>query len=421
MTDLQRLTVRASEIRQRLNEIAGLADDAMTDEVRAESDKLTAEYPNVETQLRAAVAAGDPPETRVETVDPEVRERINLRGRASLGAFLHAAIRGREPSGVEAEYREACGVSGIPIDLFEVDRPAAEEREREARAVTPAPSTGTGVTVAPVQPFVFAPSVAPTLGIEMPSVASGSYSELTITTSVPAGPKAKGGALAVTAGALTPTTAGPRRIGSRMSLSLEDVAAVGQANFEAALRANVSMALSDALDSQILNGNGTSPNINGLINQLTDPANPTAVADFDAFVSSASGQIDGLWASMLQEIGIIVNVDAFKLSARTFRGMASAGGPAVTAADYLAMAIRSWRTSKRMPATASTIARGIVHRLGRPGYRTACLPTWGSISVDDIYSNAGEGQRHFTVSSMIGDKVLVVQPAAYGLVEFKVS
>ena len=62
MTDAQRLTIRASEIRQRLNEIGGLADDAMTDEIRAEADKLTAEYRDTETRLRAAIAAE--PETR---------------------------------------------------------------------------------------------------------------------------------------------------------------------------------------------------------------------------------------------------------------------------------------------------------------------------------------------------------------------
>ncbi len=179
-------------------------------------------------------------------------------------------------------------------------------------------------TVAPIQPFVFAPSIAPTLGIEMPAVGSGS--EMTVTTALPAEPKGKGDALAVTAGGLPATTAGPRRIGSRLSLSLEDVAAGGQANFEAALRGNVSMALSDALDTQIINGNSTSPNINGLINQLTDPTNPTAVADFDAFVTAFADQVDGLWATTKRAVKMITNVDAYKLAARAFRGTAAQGG-----------------------------------------------------------------------------------------------
>ena len=37
-----------------MNEIAGLEGDALTDEIRSEADKLTAEYRDVETRHRAA-------------------------------------------------------------------------------------------------------------------------------------------------------------------------------------------------------------------------------------------------------------------------------------------------------------------------------------------------------------------------------
>ena len=141
-------------------------------------------------------------------------------GRASVGR------RGRVRRGLWRSGRE------IPLDLFEVDRPAPE-----TRAVTPAPSTGTGVTVAPVQPFVFAPSIAPQLGIDMPSVGSGGYSEMTISTALTPMPEAKGDAADGTAGALAAVTTTPRRISARLSLSLEDVAAIGTATFESALRA----------------------------------------------------------------------------------------------------------------------------------------------------------------------------------------
>ena len=48
MTNSQRLSVRLSEIRQRLNEIAGLEGDAFTAEIRQESDKLQAEFADKE-------------------------------------------------------------------------------------------------------------------------------------------------------------------------------------------------------------------------------------------------------------------------------------------------------------------------------------------------------------------------------------
>ena len=378
------------------------------------------EFASVETRKRAALISEGGDNKATETVDSEVRERLEIRGKSRVGAYLLAALQGRLPGGAEAEYSAALGTAGgeIPIDLWEHDRPAPSA---EVRAATPAPSTGTGVQVAPISPFLFAPSIAPRLGIDMPSVGSGGYSEMTIGTSVPAAPKAKGANATDTAGALVAVTATPRRISARMTVTLEDVSAIGQANFEAALRQNVSMALSDAYDSQAIAGSGTAPNVNGLINQLTDPGNPTAIATFDAFVESFADQVDGLFATMVRQVVIVTNPDAYKLAAQTFRGTAANGGPALTAADYLTAATGGFWTNKRMPATASTIARGIVYRMGQRGIRTASHPTWGTISVDDIYTDSRSGQRHFTAHALVGDKVLIVQPDAYDLVEYKVA
>ena len=419
MTKKQETELRVSEIRERLSTINGLPAEERTAEIKAERDTLIVDYAEAEREFRSAVIAeeNDPSVVSVSKADAETRERIELRNRASVGAFLSAALQGRLPSGAEAEFGAAVNAPAgqIPIGMFERDRPV------EARAVTPAPATGTGVTVAPVQPFVFAPSIAPRLGIEMPSVPSGGYSEMTISTGLMVNPEPKGDPADGTAGALTSVTANPRRISARLSLAIEDIAMVGQANFEAALRMHVSMALSNSLDNQIINGNGAAPNINGIINQLTDPANPAAIATFDAFIDSFADQIDGLWASMMGDVSIVANVDVLKLAAKTFRGTAANGGPAITAADYLKAAAGGFWTNKRMPATAATIARGIVHRMGRMGLRTACLPTWGSVAIDDIYTDSAKGERHFTLHILVGDKVLLVQPAAYGMVEYKVA
>ena len=55
MLDSQRMQLRISEIRSRLNEISGLEGEAFTEEVRQESDKLTQEFREAETKYRAAV------------------------------------------------------------------------------------------------------------------------------------------------------------------------------------------------------------------------------------------------------------------------------------------------------------------------------------------------------------------------------
>ena len=422
MTLTQRLTIRTSEQRSRLAELAGL--DELTDEQRAELTTLGTEHQDTEAQLRAAIASAPDADPTVDpTVDPEVRERLELRGRASFGRYLAAMLTGQPIGGAEAEYQAACKTPGIPIDLFEQDRP-----ETRADAASGIPATGAGATLAPVQPFVFSQSIAPMLGIEMPSVGSGSYSEMTISTSLTAAAKNKATAQESTAAVLTPATATPRSIRGRLTLNLEDIAAIGQANFESALRQNAQAVVSDALDTQVISGDGSAPNLNGLIKQLTDPTNPGTKANFDAFVEAFADAIDGLWAPTMMDLGMVVNVDAYKLAAKTYRDRVidtgNRGGVSLgdkTAADYLRAYTGGFWTNKRMPATDSTIARGIVHRKGRMGLRTACLPTWGSIAVDDIYSDAQSGQRHFTLNILVGSKVLLVQPDAYKLVELKVA
>jgi len=112
----------------------------------------------------------------------------------------------------------------------------------------------------------------------------------------------------------------PKRVSARLELTLEDIAAVGTANFEATLRQNLSLALSDELDKQGLNGDGQAPNPAGLFQRLADPAAPGAgVADFDAFVDAFAEGIDGLWASTVKQVAIVAGVDTYKLSAKTFR------------------------------------------------------------------------------------------------------
>lgn len=73
-------------------------------------------------------------------------------------------------------------------------------------------------------------------------------------------------------GAFTVTDADPRRLGGSFLIRKEDTAKLP--NMEPSLRENLSMVLSDELDKQIVNRNGTAPNLNGILAQLTDPSAP---------------------------------------------------------------------------------------------------------------------------------------------------
>ena len=416
---LRELLDKQSHDRQRAIELSKA--DALTDETRAELDAIETRAADTERQLRAARLAVED-EDAAATVDKgdsapdaEQRARIELRSRASLGLYLRAALNGRSVTGAEAELQQAAGVDGIPIELWQVPRPDAEHR-----AISPAPGT-VGVNLDVLRPAVFAPSIADKLSIEMPQVESGTYATGTITTSATADAVAKSAEVPQSAAAFAVGTTTPHRIGASLGLTLEDIAAVGQANFESVLRENVSLVLSDHLDDMMINGDtATDANeLEGIFKRLTDPTDPTAVADFDTFAAAHAGGIDGLWANTLTDVVIVCGPDTMKLSARTFQSATNYKGE-LSAAAYAMANTGGWWTNKRMPDTASTIQHAILCRKGRPGMRLAVCPHWGYISIDDIYTGARKGERHFTVSVLVGD-VILVQPDAYAQVAYKVA
>ena len=423
MTESQKIELRRSKVRERLGSIQKLAGDAYTDEVKAEERSLQDEYTDSEQRHRSAIIAEDSAlddaKGEAGDLDAEQRERIELRSKASLGAYMRSALTGRVVSGAEAELQAAAAVDGIPMELWDVPRP--EQRNgAEHRAVTPAPGV-VGINLDPIRPAVFAPSIASKLMIDMPRVASGTYATGTVSSTVgsvlTADAVAKQAEVPQSAGAITVGTASPKRVGASLGLTLEDIAAIGTENFESVLRQNVSLVLSDELDDQMINGAGQNDDLTGIFQRLDNPDAPAAAVEtWTRFLAIQSGGIDGLWATELEHIAMVVGVDTYRLSAATFQGTDSEE----SAASYLKRQGAGYWTNSRMPAAAANIQQGIVCRKGRPGMRTAVSPTWGSISIDDIYSGARKGERYFTVSAIVGD-VILVQPDAYAQIAFRVS
>ena len=375
------------------------------------------------------MAAIDPKETRVENADDaEQRERRELRSKCKVSNYFRAAAKGGTVIGAEAEFASLCGVdAGIPMELFQAPEKRDDGQGGETRAVTPSPNT-VGVNMAMVEPFVFAPSIASRLGIEIREVPTGTYAIPTIVTAPStAGPKAKGGAADSTAGALAVKSATPKRIPAQLTLALEDIAAVGVESFETMLRQALQMKLSDSLDNQIINGNGTAPNLSGLLHQLTAPgSNPSAVVTWTSASELIAAFVDGLWAMSLRELSVICGVASYRKLAATFQTpMTSGANGEMSAASYLMEQLSGFVTNSRMPdaETSGTFNKsqtGIVARLGQPGLLRAVIPSWGTIQIDDIYSGAASGQRHFVVSALVGD-LLLVQADAYAQTYFRLT
>ena len=424
---IRELRERQSRERQRMAELA--VADELSDEQRTELDAIERGTPDLERQIRAATIAVEAETAEAEQSagddpDAEQRERVELRRKAQLTNFLRAALSGQQIDGAEAELRSAAGVSGIPLELWDVPQPI------EQRVATEAPGT-TGVNLDRIRPAVFANSIAPRLGIEMPRVESGTYASATIATSLTAAAKDKGADADAAAATFAVTAVTPKRISARLSIQAEDVAAVGQANFEAILRENLALVLADALDAQAINGDGVAPNLDGIFQGLTDPAAaPATIADFDAFAAAHAGGIDGLWSNTLKDVSIVCGPATMALSARTFQTATNYKGE-MSAAAYAMNQTAGWWTNKRMPDAATFLSvtgvqQAILYRKGRSmlggagAMRTAVCPHWNEISIDDIFSGSASGARAFTMHVLLGD-VIVVQPDAYKQVAFKVA
>ena len=134
---LRELKNRQSTERQRMAELS--LEDTLTTETRAELDDLEKSTPDLERQIRAAVAVCETEDREsVVTAGPgavdEDPARAELRSRCTVGNYLLSAFQGGQLAGAEAELVQELGLSArqVPLEIF------------ETRAISQSPTTGTG-------------------------------------------------------------------------------------------------------------------------------------------------------------------------------------------------------------------------------------------------------------------------------------
>lgn len=405
-----RIIEKMKEIRSILN------DEKLSDADKAEkSSAAEAELDALRTQKKVelqteATEKREQQQAAADNPDAELRERIELRRRAAE-RFADYFRDGRL-EGAALELRQAAKVDHIPLEIWDVP-PDAEQR-----AATAAPAT-VGINIQPLQPMVFAPSIAATWGgIEMPRVDSGTFASGTISTQVSASEVAKGADAPQTAAAFEMSTTVPHRISSSIKLQLEDIAAVGVSNFSSILMDHASMAMSAELDDLLLNGKAAVANQPvGLFERLTDPAAPGAtVASWTDFLTVQASGIDGLWATQLSHIAMLVGPASYRLAATTFQGNDSEQ----SAASYMTTHGGGFVTNSRMPDAANKVQQGLIARRGRSGMQTAVCPQWGELVVDDPYTGGRSATREYSIHVLVGD-VILTQPDAYAQISFRLE
>ena len=129
MLDSQKLQLKLSEIRSRLNEINSIEGKNYTEEIRQEQDNLTTEFRETESRFRAATILEDEETQNGLPLDAEIRELQRLTERASVGDILLATFEKRQTSGEAAELQKHFGLGShqVPLEMLRIDR-GVEER-----------------------------------------------------------------------------------------------------------------------------------------------------------------------------------------------------------------------------------------------------------------------------------------------------
>ena len=429
MSTRERITTRVLDAQNAVEHLIGDGTSTLSE---ADDAKLTELRAALRVDRNALAALPEYPQP-TEAAKPD---GVELRAACSLTNFVQAAISGRALSGAEAEFAAEVNLSTgrVPLDMFEppVERRAAPV---ETRAISPAPGT-VGVNLDPILPAIFARSVCSRLGIEMPRVASGSYATGTVAGSLTADVHSKLEAADATAATITVGTTTPHRVSARLSVTLEDIAAIGTDNFESILRQNLTLVMSAKLDAVCLSGDSASDtnSPDGLLKQITDPSgNPSAIATWLDYVKAVSDGIDGgPWAESMMSVRLCVNAETMRHAESTFRvpegtvGSGYATPGEMSAAAYLRAHSGGFFASSRMPASVSNVAQAIRYRPGTNGLdgvnavRTAVCPVWTEVAIDDVYTDSAKGHRHLTFHALIGD-VIITQADAYSQIALQVS
>ena len=390
MTIVQSLTVRASEIRARLSELAEIPE--LTDEHRGELTTLRTEYRDTEGKLQAAITAeGDAqPLPLGQGGSAEDRAYGDLCGRANIGAIFQALTERRATEGAEAELQKHHNLAPhqVPLDLLR----APEEH----RAVTAAP-TNTETSQQPTIQPVFAMGDLAYLGVDQPSVPVGD-AVFPVLTSRPVvrGPFTGSDVAAETDGSFDAELLAPERVQASFSYLRTDTARFSMLG--ESLREALNSGLTEKIDAEGIAG------ANGLLTG-TNLANHAAggTTSFSQYISRfAYGRVDGRFAPTARDLKVLLGSTIFAHAGTVYKSTETD----TTAIDRIMKVIGEGnvRVSAHVPDVSGKKQNAVI-RLGMR--KDMCVPMWQGVNlIFDEITGAGKGQIAITAVLLFTTKIL---------------
>ena len=437
MTNKQKIELRLSEVRSRLNEISGIEGDAFTDEIRGEAGALQTEYGDLEVRHRSAIVAEGEDESRMRGEfregDGQSAEIGQLLGAVSIADYLTPASAG---SGIEGRARElnaalkveAMGKSGgvaIPWAVIAGPSPPVE-----SRAFTATDSTnpfGGSIIARPILQRLFGPGILDALGVRLDSVPSGRTEWPLLAGGVAPDQKAEGVAADdAVAASFSTETLKPKRLTGVYEFTHEQSAQV--ADLEQALRRDLADAVRSKMSDLALNGNETTnpQEPDGFYVRVAAPTAPAAVATFADYAGSHALAVDGIHAQNEMEVSSVIGVASYQHAAGVYQaGSGESGSQALMKRGAMCVASSFIPAPPTTGTDANTQNGNIFHAMGPNGGGAAMrgdsvAAVWPTLEViRDIYSKASQGVVLTWVS--LWDLRAAFRAQAYQRIPFKVA
>ena len=411
MRTSQSIQLKLSEARSRLNAAvekrnADTTDNAeIVEEMRSASQSLEAlevEYRaalQLEAEEDAAAAAANP--------DSEKRELDQLIDGSLLGNFMIEAVTGQPVIGKEHELRQAIFGNEAREGVVPVDLLLMEDR---ADAITNPGAVNDNVgTQASVLERVFTRAVAGRLRVSMPSVPVGVAHYPVMLTGTDAKMLAKDATIESKAATFTAHELKPTRLTARYLFRIEDVHVMR--GLESVLRRDLTAVMADKMDDQIINGNGTAPNVNGFLSELSVTAETSKMTWANTF-KKYTDIVDGINSYDISDLSTVVGPNMYGQGMTLFRG----NNTDTAIIDTLRARLQSFGVTSRI-GHSSNVSTGIVAKNAYPG-RNAVAPVWrGMEIIRDNITGAASGQIAVTAVMLWNFKI--VREDGFQLLSFK--
>ncbi|MFO1153680.1 MAG: phage major capsid protein [Rhodospirillales bacterium] len=393
MLESVKISRRQSEIRQSLATLANKATPS-EDELRS-IENLDTEYKANETRYRGALIAEDQErreagrdlETRGDREFADLVSKYEVR-QAALALDVGANLSGPTAE-IVSELRSKGGYRGIPVPWFALERRAGE---------TIASGVPDPISTRPIIDRLFPASVAAGMGASLINVDSGAIEFPVTTSSVAAGwaSSETGNVGSPTAFTTTDKPLKPDyTLGVQMKVTRKSLKQSGDA-LESAIRADMTSAISAAMDKAVFLGAGSSGEPSGILvgsYGITSTA-ISAAASWAGFRGAVKRFLIANAASSPAAVRLLIRPEVWD----ALDG-ALITNTAVSELDRLAKNITSVVLSSNALAapTGSPLASKALLTTSAGGIAPIFVATWGAIDlIRDVFSDAASGGLRLT-------------------------